>query len=305
MDSESIISIPQSEIQKASNLMKNCVLCPRECHADRLSGKSGYCKAPAELLVARAALHFWEEPCISGKEGSGTVFFSGCALGCVYCQNRSISKGLEGKAITIERLAEIFLELQAKGANNINLVTPSHYVPHIIEALNISRRNGLTLPIVYNCGGYEKTETLKMLEGYVDIYLPDLKYISDEPVKASLILNYDVLPAFGFFFTPYRTSHWAIESGNNFVFYENGPSVNVEHDPVSSEVTVLLSGTYEISYVFSFIEPANILISHLKNNVPVHTIPLANFTGALSDTIVLPLSAGDVLKWEFEFLEED
>lgn len=181
MDSESIISIPQSEIQKASNLMKNCVLCPRECHADRLSGKSGYCKAPAELLVARAALHFWEEPCISGKEGSGTVFFSGCALGCVYCQNRSISKGLEGKAITIERLAEIFLELQAKGANNINLVTPSHYVPHIIEALNISRRNGLTLPIVYNCGGYEKTETLKMLEGYVDIYLPDLKYISDEP----------------------------------------------------------------------------------------------------------------------------
>lgn len=181
MDSESIISIPQSEIQKASNLMKNCVLCPRECHADRLSGKSGYCKAPAELLVARAALHFWEEPCISGKEGSGTVFFSGCALGCVYCQNRSISKGLEGKAITIERLAEIFLELQAKGANNINLVTPSHYVPHIIEALNISRRNGFTLPIVYNCGGYEKTETLKMLEGYVDIYLPDLKYISDEP----------------------------------------------------------------------------------------------------------------------------
>src|SRR5690554_3877107 len=133
-----------------SLILKDCTLCPRECHVDRTAGKKGYCKATDELLVARAALHMWEEPCISGEEGSGTVFFSGCALGCVYCQNSIIAKGLIGKKITIERLAEIFLELQGKGANNINLVTPSHYVPHIIEALFISRKEGLTLPIVYN-----------------------------------------------------------------------------------------------------------------------------------------------------------
>ncbi|MGB4608018.1 MAG: radical SAM protein, partial [Sedimentibacter sp.] len=125
----------------------------------------------------------WEEPCISGEEGSGTVFFSGCSLGCVYCQNYSISRGLAGKIISIERLAEIFLELQAKGANNINLVTPGHYAPHIIEALNISRKKGLIIPIVYNSSGYEKAETLKLLEGYIDIYLPDFKYMSDEPAE--------------------------------------------------------------------------------------------------------------------------
>lgn len=163
------------------DILKDCVLCPRECHADRTSGKRGYCKTTDELVVARAALHMWEEPCISGEEGSGTVFFSGCALGCVYCQNSNISKGLAGKVIKIERLADIFLELQYKGANNINLVTPSHYVPHIIEALSISRKRGLILPVVYNCGGYEKAETLKLLEGYVDIYLPDFKYMSAEP----------------------------------------------------------------------------------------------------------------------------
>jgi len=173
------------------DILKDCVLCPRECHVDRTSGKRGYCKATDVLVVARAALHMWEEPCISGKEGSGTVFFTGCGLGCVYCQNRKISKGLVGKIITIERLAEIFLELQDKGANNINLVTPTHYVPHIIEALNISRKKGLSLPIVYNCSGYEKVETLKLLEGYVDIYLPDFKYMSVEPaIKYSNCRDY-------------------------------------------------------------------------------------------------------------------
>lgn len=173
------------------SVLKDCTLCPRECHADRTAGKKGYCKVSDELVVARAALHMWEEPCISGQEGSGTVFFSGCCLGCIYCQNRNIAKGLAGKVITIERLAEIFLELQAKGANNINLVTPSHYVPHIIEALEISRKKGLTLPIVYNCSGYEKTETLRLLDGYVDVYLPDFKYMSDEPaIKYSKCRNY-------------------------------------------------------------------------------------------------------------------
>lgn len=164
-----------------SSVLKDCMLCPRECHVDRTAGKKGYCKATGELLVARASLHMWEEPCISGEEGSGTVFFSGCALGCVYCQNSAISKGLAGKVITIGRLADIFLELQCKGANNINLVTPSHYVPHIMEALNMSRKKGLALPVVYNCSGYEKVETLKLLEGYIDIYLPDFKYMSAGP----------------------------------------------------------------------------------------------------------------------------
>lgn len=174
-----------------NDILTDCVLCPRECHADRTRGKRGYCKTTAELVVARAALHFWEEPCISGEEGSGTVFFSGCGLGCVYCQNTNISKCLAGKAITIERLAEIFIELQDKGANNINLVTPSHYVPHITCALDISGKNGLALPVVFNCSGYEKVETLKMLEGYVDIYLPDFKYMSDESaVKYSNCKNY-------------------------------------------------------------------------------------------------------------------
>ncbi|HPP36691.1 MAG TPA: radical SAM protein [Clostridiales bacterium] len=164
-----------------SSILRDCTLCPRECHVDRTAGKKGFCGATDGLIVARAALHMWEEPCISGEEGSGTVFFSGCPLGCIYCQNHNISRGLAGKTITTERLAEIFLELQGKGANNINLVTPSHYVPQITEALDISRRKGLTIPIVYNCSGYEKVETLKLLEGYVDIYLPDLKYISYEP----------------------------------------------------------------------------------------------------------------------------
>jgi putative pyruvate formate lyase activating enzyme len=130
-----------------------------------------------ELVVARAALHMWEEPCISGENGSGTVFFSGCAMGCVYCQNHNIAKGLAGKKITIERLAEIFMELQEKKANNINLVTPSHYVLQIVDAIQRAREKGLTIPIVYNCSGYEKVETLQLLKGYIDIYLPDFKYM--------------------------------------------------------------------------------------------------------------------------------
>ncbi len=162
------------------NILKDCVLCPRNCHTDRTNGKSGYCGVSDELIVARAALHMWEEPCISGEEGSGTVFFSGCAMGCVYCQNYSIAKVLNGKKISIDRLSEIFIELQNKGANNINLVTPSHYVPQIIEALDKAKNKGLLLPVVYNTSGYEKVETIKALEGYVDIYLPDFKYFNSD-----------------------------------------------------------------------------------------------------------------------------
>ncbi len=177
------------------NLLSDCTLCPRNCHADRLNGKKGYCRESDTLIVSRAALHMWEEPCISGGRGSGTVFFSGCSIGCVYCQNYNISRGLTGKEISIERLSEIFKELQQKGAHNINLVTPSHYIPHIVEAVTLSRQSGLTIPIVFNTGGYEKVETLKLLEDIVDIYLPDLKYM-DETVS----LKYSNCPDY-FYYT--------------------------------------------------------------------------------------------------------
>lgn len=133
-----------------------------------------------KMTAARAALHFWEEPCISGEKGSGAVFFSGCVLGCVFCQNYDISSKCKGREITEERLSEIFLELQEQGALNINLVNPTHFVPQIIRSLETAKKQGLTLPIVYNSGGYERVETLKMLDGLVDIYLPDVKYFSDE-----------------------------------------------------------------------------------------------------------------------------
>ncbi len=172
-------------------LMEDCILCPRECHVNRAAGKIGYCKETDELVVARAALHMWEEPCISGEEGSGTVFFSGCAMGCIYCQNHNIASGKAGKTISIERLAEIFIELQDKKANNINLVTPSHYIPQIVDAIKLARRKGLHIPIVFNCSGFEKVETLKLLEGYIDVYLPDLKYMDNEPaIKYSNCKDY-------------------------------------------------------------------------------------------------------------------
>lgn len=159
--------------------LQHCTLCPRKCGVNRSIGQKGYCKESIQLVVGRAALHHWEEPCISGLRGSGTVFFSGCNMGCIFCQNAELSKGNQGKAIPISRLSEIFLELQGQGAHNINLVTPTHYIPHIIEALKIAKQGGLHLPIVYNCSGYERVEILKKLEGLIDIYLPDCKYYSE------------------------------------------------------------------------------------------------------------------------------
>ena len=161
--------------------MSNCNLCPRQCGADRENGKSGICGVSGKnMLAARAALHFWEEPCISGEKGSGTVFFSGCPLRCVYCQNYQIASTEVGMEISEERLKDIFLELQEKGAHNINLVTPTHYTPEIIRAIGKAKEQGLRLPIVYNCSGYEKVETLKTLKGIVDIYLTDFKYMENE-----------------------------------------------------------------------------------------------------------------------------
>lgn len=155
-----------------------CRLCPRECNADRENGERGYCGEAASIRAARASLHMWEEPCISGETGSGTVFFSGCPLKCVFCQNNSIATNQVGKTISTNRLAQIFLELQEKGACNINLVTPTHFVSRIVSALRMAKAEGLSIPIVYNTGSYEKVETLRLLEGLVDIYLPDLKYYS-------------------------------------------------------------------------------------------------------------------------------
>lgn len=153
-----------------------CNMCPRNCGADRETGV-GFCGVPNTIKIARAALHFWEEPSVSGEKGSGTVFFSGCNLGCVYCQNYEISHRAKGKTVTEERLCEIFLELIAQGAHNINLVNPTHYALQIKKVLT---ENPLPVPVAYNSSGYEKTETLKSLEGIVDIYLPDLKYIDSE-----------------------------------------------------------------------------------------------------------------------------
>ena len=164
------------DMQWAESLFSDCTLCPRHCHVNRLLGQAGYC-GQTTLKAARASLHMWEEPCISGTAGSGTVFFSGCNLRCIFCQNYHIALGEAGREISTKHLAEIFLSLQAQGANNINLVTPTHFVPQILLALQSAKEHGLTIPIVYNSSGYESTETLRLLEGYVDIYLPDFKYM--------------------------------------------------------------------------------------------------------------------------------
>lgn len=166
------------------SLLENCRLCPRQCGVNRRAGEKGFCGAVGEKVrVARAALHFWEEPCISGERGSGTVFFSWCTMRCVFCQNREIRSGEAGADITIERLADIFLEQQGRGAHNINLVTPTHYLPQIILALEMARERGLTLPVVYNTSGYERAEMLRLLEGVVDVWLPDFKYLTDALAK--------------------------------------------------------------------------------------------------------------------------
>lgn len=162
---------------KNMNKYENCLLCPRKCGINRRTGQTGVCGVSSEIKVARAALHYWEEPCISGKRGSGAVFFSGCSLHCVFCQNREISDGKEGKVISKERLSDIFMELAGKGANNINLVTPGQYIPDIVWAVNDAKSRGMKLPIIYNTSGYENVTELKLLEGIVDVYLPDFKYM--------------------------------------------------------------------------------------------------------------------------------
>lgn len=173
------------------NILSECKLCPRNCNINRLNSEKGFCGSTINPKVAQVSLHHFEEPCISGTHGSGTVFFSECNLSCVFCQNHSISQKHIGREISIKRLSEIFLEQQERGAHNINLVTPTHYVPQIIEALDISKASGLCIPIIYNTNSYENIETIKSLKGYIDIFLPDLKYYNDKfAIKYSNAPNY-------------------------------------------------------------------------------------------------------------------
>lgn len=173
------------------DMLKKCNLCPRKCSVNRLNGELGLCKASMDVKIAKVSLHPWEEPCISGVLGSGTVFFSNCNLKCVFCQNHTISQEGTGKTVSINHLSEIFLEQQKRGAHNINLVTPTHYVPQIIEALKIAKSRGLNLPILYNSNAYESIDTIKALSGFIDVYLPDLKYYKDKySLKYSKVPNY-------------------------------------------------------------------------------------------------------------------
>ena len=172
-------------------LLQKCEICPHKCKIDRTKNQVGRCKSKDTVKVALASIHNFEEPCISGRNGSGTVFFSNCNLSCEFCQNYEISQQGLGKEISIERLAEIFIEQQLRGADNINLVSPTSYAVQIIEAIKIAKNNGLKIPIIYNTNGYENVETLKLLEGYIDVYLPDLKYAEkDLAKKYSKIENY-------------------------------------------------------------------------------------------------------------------
>lgn len=197
------------------DLYTSCQLCPRNCKADRQHGQTGFCHMPADLKVARAALHMWEEPCISGKAGSGAVFFSGCSVGCVFCQNHAIAAGQSGKRISIERLADIFLELQTKGANNINLVTPEHYAPSIALALAMAKAKGLHLPIICNCSGYSSLTALRILSDHVDVWLPDFKYYSPE-----LSRKYSHAP--DYFTVACQALQFMYEQAGDPVFDDNG-----------------------------------------------------------------------------------
>ena len=172
-------------------LLSKCNLCPRNCSVDRNGGEIGYCMAGNEIVIAKYYLHQWEESCITGKNGSGTIFFSYCNLRCIFCQNYKISTLNYGVSISVERFSEICLELQDRGATNINLVTPTHFVPLIIDGIKLAKDRGLCIPIVYNSSGYENVSTIKMLDGIVDVYLPDFKYYSDEyAVKYSKCRDY-------------------------------------------------------------------------------------------------------------------
>ncbi len=181
----------KKRIEELNKILDRCVLCPNECKVNRNKGEKGKCNSDSRLKISSFHLHFGEEPPVSGRNGSGTVFFSGCPSRCVYCQNFSISQFCEGHYVSVEELSVIMLELQIKGAHNINLVTPTHFIPQIVNAIFIAKKDGLNIPIVYNTFGYEKVDTLKLIDGIVDIYMPDMRYSSNENgEKFSDVKNY-------------------------------------------------------------------------------------------------------------------
>lgn len=240
---------------------EHCALCPRRCGAARRE-TAGLCGMGAELKVARAALHYWEEPCISGRDGSGTVFFSGCTLRCVFCQNREISAGGFGRAISVERLREVFRELEAAGASNINLVSPTQFAPWI--ALALEEVPGI--PVVWNTGGYERVETLRLLEGKVQIYLPDLKYVSAKwSRRCSGAADY---------FT------WAAPAILE-MFRQSGPCVVDEHGMLRRGVVIrhlmLPGGLAEtkrvIDWVAAHFAPGEVLFSLMSQYTPIPGVP--------------------------------
>ena len=191
----------------------NCDLCPRNCKVNR-SKEKGFCDSYSKIKIAKQMLHHWEEPCISGENGSGAVFFSGCNLKCIYCQNYEISKEGRGREVTVSELAEIFLNLQNKGAHNINLVTPTHYISEIIKALDKIKKD-LYIPVVYNTGGYEKPETIRMLKDYIDIYIQDIKYSDDN-------LAFEYSRVKDYFETAKRATQEMIKNKGTLKFDENG-----------------------------------------------------------------------------------
>lgn len=202
-------------MEDKNSRLSDCTICPRTCHVNRLAGETGYCRTGADIVLARAALHMWEEPCISGERGSGTVFFSGCSLGCVYCQNEKIAKNHIGKEVTIDRLVEIFYELREQGAANINLVTPTHMLHAVIRSIQTAKRQGFDLPFVYNCGGYEKPESIRLLAGLVDVYLTDFKYYDN-----ALAIRYSNAPDY-FTYASESLKEMVRQTGNA-IFNEEG-----------------------------------------------------------------------------------
>lgn len=259
----------ESTVTKKEKKSMKCNICPRKCNVDR-DISTGYCRSSNEIKIARAALHYWEEPCISGSNGSGTVFFCGCNLGCVFCQNRKISRGKGGYVVTKEELADIFIELQNKNAHNINLVTPTHFSPHIIPSTEIARKKGLKIPIVYNCGGIESVEALKTLQNKIQIYLPDFKYWDNFYAKKySYFENYSE--------TVKKAIEEMVKQVGKIEFDENGimkKGVIVRHlalpylEEDSKKIIEYLYKTYKndiyISIMSQYTPPKNIIYEELK-----------------------------------------
>lgn len=260
-----------------NKLLNKCQLCPKNCQVNRNAGEVGFCRASNKLKIARYSLHMWEEPCISGEVGSGTIFFSHCNLKCLFCQNYHISTLNNGTEMSINRFVDICLELQSRGALNINLVTPTHYVPLIVDGLKIAKKKGLTIPIVYNTSSYETVETLKLLDGIVDIYLPDFKYYDNNLAKKySGIDNY------------FETATKAINE-----MYRQQPIYEFDNQGIMTKGVIvrhlLLPGLEEdskkiIKYLYETYKD-NIYISIMNQYTPIRQLKYENLNHPVSPNV--------------------